>query len=204
MMYNTVRAGNWIFTSAAVLLLAAPALGATPDEKSGEILQKLSTQMADAKTFAADITLISEMAMYGQKIEQEGKLEVAAEKPNKYAMIARSGSEIDEARVTDGEQLTYYLDLAEAYEQGPAPETMEALFERDNLASLAVYGLLLKGDYQRFLENFDSLTYDRQETESDTKLDVIDFRRLARWRSASATGPSSTPSTSPAGIRMQS
>jgi len=114
---------------------ATPAAKAAPtiDPKAEQLIRQMSDYIAGRKSLRLDLTSVTKMQGEGMYQEFVSKFVVAIERPNKLAMILKSGM-MGATVVSDGKNSNIYFPMMKRYMVKPAPDKIEALSQELLLA----------------------------------------------------------------------
>lgn len=177
------------FGLAAALFLFIPAAPAQEDAsardaKAEEILRAAVDHLAQADSVAVDVNFTVSVQAGENTAKEERFFRVATEQPNRYGRFMVSGKNVDEVRISDGTHVYHYLDELNAYDQNPAPESFDKLFEDDQLARMTLIGpIMATGGYEAaFVEDVDELSYEGTRTVEDAEYHVVTLEEREQTR----------------------
>ncbi|MCL7960405.1 MAG: DUF2092 domain-containing protein [marine benthic group bacterium] len=115
----------------ALTAVAVPQLGAQDSEvdpAAVELLQTTMDYLGGLESFSAFVfNLREDLLDSGQRIDLEASGGVTVVRPNKLRGVRHAGA-VDEVLVYDGERVTVYNDVKQAYMTMEAPPTIEEMF----------------------------------------------------------------------------
>ena len=120
MLCGAIQAGDPAATPAA----AKP--GPAIDPKAEQLIRQMSDYLGGCKNMRLDLTSVTKMRGEGMYQEFVSKFTVAIQRPDKLAMILKSGM-MGATVVSDGKNSTIYFPMMRRYMIKPAPDKIEAL-----------------------------------------------------------------------------
>lgn len=113
------------------------------DEKSKEMLNKLSTFVKGLNSLEVDVTFSMKMTANGKNNEMSSAQSLSVQKPNKLALALKEGVSGNNV-VSDGDSLYTHMPMTQKYSKEDAPETMQDMND-SLLISLREMGLPVPG-----------------------------------------------------------
>lgn len=113
------------------------------DEKSKEVLNKLSAYVKGLNSLEVDVTLTMKMSAKGTNNEMSSSHSLSMQKPNKLALTLTDGMNGSNV-ISDGKSLYTHMPITKKYSKEDAPGTMQEMDE-SILSSLRAIGLPVPG-----------------------------------------------------------
>jgi len=159
------------------------ARGITP--KADEILRKMADLSLSTKSFSADLTMVMNTQMQGAKQEMTTEYSLAAQRPNRFAMVLKKGL-MGSTLVCDGAKLYTCLPMLKRYTESQAPaELSDVMTDSGSPGAMggmagggAIIGALLAKDFRAtILEGVTSAQYVGDEKLGDGDCQHLKFTR---------------------------
>lgn len=141
-VWRAMMAGASLVTIGGLAQAAEPAPAPAMDPKAEQLMRQMSDYVTARQTFRVDLSAVTKVQAEGINQEFASKSVVAVQRPNKVAMVLKSGM-VGGTVVSDGKNATVYFPMMKRYMVKPAPDKISALSQELAMAGGSGFGFPL-------------------------------------------------------------
>ncbi|HIE22918.1 MAG TPA: DUF2092 domain-containing protein [Candidatus Korarchaeota archaeon] len=167
-----------LFTGTVLLVILLCPYGPSQEEKPGKVLLKKTDEAYKSlQSYQDKTTSIMNVSAQGMEQKMKAELSIAMKRPNKLAVVLKSGM-MGMTIVCNGEKMWTYMPMFKKYTVENAPESLEELIESASMMGMAGRSIIiitLFGDnpYEMLMEGVERVKLVGEEIVEGTKMHHI-------------------------------